>query len=190
MKLILRRFYAVPFIIVAFLTLAVKNPDNNCYGLADLMLDIIWYGLIVLTGVFAIVGCFRQHKTGNLKIEPITLLVITIAILAIVYNFTLRGHSHGEIWIFAESKKSKSSTSSYGILLRKNNNFTITNHYLDFGCSFSGQYQKHGDTIKLNQEIVDKGDERFTATYLLKENYLIPLIDTTNKFHFKITEIN
>ena len=187
MKSILRRFYPLPFIAITYLIFDVKNPDKGCHGLIEPIINFFWFSLLTISAILAIRGCYRKDKSEKLKFEPIAPLITILTILALLYNFTLRGHTRGEIWIYAETKDAQSHSSTSKIILRKNSNFTISHHHVDVGCAYSGRYQKNGDTIKLNKDIVKSTGDRFSSTYLVQANYLIPLDDTANQFKFKIT---
>jgi len=108
--------------------------------------------------------------------------------LFLLYSWTFRGHTNGDKWILAESKKDDDGLESHILILRKNGNFTVNSNYIDFGSSTSGSYKKNGDTIILDRSAVDRAAEEITTVYLIKSGELIPLFDTTNKWTFKVTQ--
>lgn len=186
MKLYVRLLLTFPFVIVVFGYYKFVDPDQDCHGLVDLIINFVFYAFILLTGIFAFVGTLRIRQSERLKFEPFTFFVTLFTFLFLIYNFTLRGHTKGNKWIYAQSKDSNVLPLIQDLTLRKNENFTVNLNNIDFGCSISGSYKRSGDTIIFNKETINKTDERMTTLYLIKENELIPLFDTTNKRTFKI----
>lgn len=176
----------IPFVVVAFCYYKIDNPDEKCFGLVNIVIRLIFYVFLFVTGVIAIIATTRGRKFERLKFEPITLSVSLITFLVIIYHLTFRGHIYGDKWIYAETK-SLSNISSYQYLtLRKNGNFTVGLFAADFGCSFSGEFRKIGDTIVFDKRIIDKTNEKITTTYWLQPDKLVPLFDTTGKITFVI----
>jgi hypothetical protein len=188
MKLYKRLLMTTPFVAFAFAYYKFWNPDYSCQGMADIAINFIFYPLLIITVILALVGAVRKRQSANLKAEPITLSIILLTILFLIYNSTLRGHTNGDKWICAESKNS-SLLSTQDLTLRKNGNFTVDLNHADFGCSISGRYKKSGDTIVLEEAAINRTDEKMTTTYLVRSNQLIPLLDTANKTTFDIKEI-
>ncbi len=188
MKLFARFLLTVPFVVVAFGYYNFADPDENCQGLADLIIDVVFYIFLLLTGILAFVGTLRKRQSEKLKAEPITFSITLFTVLFLLYNSTLRGHTNGDKWIYSQSKNSNDLYSSQTLTLRKNGNFTVDLNDVDFGCSLSGSYKKTGDTIFLDKKTIDRTDSRMTTIYLIKSTEIVPLFDTMNKRTFTISE--
>jgi hypothetical protein len=178
----------IPLITLTFGYCKSHDPDEQCSGLADMMINILFYISFLVTIILSLVGTFRKTQLLKTKFEPITFSVTTLTLLILVIFSLLPGHTKGEKWIFAESKNSIHSVSKQNLTLRKNGNFTIDLIEADFGCSISGHYTKKSDTIILDQAAIDKSDSQMTSMYLMKSNELIPLLVTTNKITFSIRQ--
>ena len=188
-KLYVRLLLTVPLIILTFCYCKLYNPDEQCGGLANVMIDLFFYIFLLVTIIFALIGAFRKTQLLKTKFEPITLSILILTLLILVTCSFLTGHTNGEKWIYAANKKSIHTLSKQSLTLRKNGNFTVNLDEVDFSCSISGSYIKDRDTILLNQAAIDKTNAQMTSIYLLKSNELIPLLDTINKITFLITEI-
>ena len=185
MKLYIRLLLTIPFVVVAFGYYQFYNPDEKCLGLIDVIIILVFYGFLLLTGILALVGTLRKKQSDKQTPEPITFSISLVTFLFLIYNFTFRGHTHGDKWIYAENKNLDEQFPSQDLSLRKNGNFTFSPN-LD--CSISGEYKKIGDTIIFDKETIDRTNKQMTTTYLLKSNKLTPLFDTVNKITFTITE--
>jgi hypothetical protein len=191
MKLHVRLFLTIPFVIVVFGYYNIFNPDEVCIGgPIDQIIILIAFSLLIVTGILALVATLRKKHSDKPTPEPISLSISLITLLFLIYDLTFRGHTKGDEWIYAENKDIKQISFSQNLTLRKNGNFTVglTDPYLD--CSFSGKYKKVGDTIILDKEIISKTSGKLAAIYLLQSDKIVPLVDTTNKIVFTVSEIN
>lgn len=189
MKLYSRLLLVVPLIILTFGYCKLHNPDEQCEGLANIMIDLFFYISLLVTIILSLVGTFRKTQLLKTKFEPITfsITILTLLILAI-FSF-LPGHTSGERWIYAVNKDSLHSLSKQDLTLRKNGNFTVNLNEVDFGCSISGSYLKNRDTIILDQTAIERTNSQMTSMYLMESNELVPLLDTINKITFSIMQI-
>jgi hypothetical protein len=178
----------VPLIILTFGYCKLHNPDEQCEGLANVMIDLFFYIFLLVTIILALVGTFRKTRLLKTKFEPITFSITILTLLILVIFSFLTGHTNGEKWIYAENKNSIHSLSKQDLTLRKNGNFTINLIEADFSCSISGSYVKNRDTIILDQTAIERTNSQMTSMYLLKSNELVPLLDTINKITFSITK--
>ena len=84
----------------------------------------------------------------------------------------------GGKWIYAKNNQTFSSTT---LTLRKNGTFRVDISGADVGCYFSGHYQKHGDTILLDRNVIEQTHSSLATKYFLIDSLLMPVIDTTIK---------
>ena len=163
-----------------------NDPDNKCSGIADLITNLFFYILLLVTVIFAIIGTTKNRLTNNFKVEPITFSITILSVLSLVYNTAFRGHTTGDKWLYAESQNSNTIKGHQNITLRKNKNFTVNFVSTDFSCSLSGLYKQNGDTIIFDDNIADRSASKLSTKYLVKSTELIPLVDTVNKNIFTI----
>ncbi len=191
MKLYSRLLLVAPLIILTFGYCKLHNPDEQCEGLVNKLIDLFFYIALLVTITLALVGAFRITRLLKNKFEPITFSVTILTLLILIIFSFLPGHTCGEKWIYAENINPVHLVSKQSLALRKNGNFTIGLIEADFSCSISGSYLKKGDTIFLDRATIDRThqDSKMTSIYLMKSNELTPLFDTINKTTFNITQI-
>jgi hypothetical protein len=142
-------------------------------------MDFFFGGVfIILFGVslwLAFRATLRKRELSE-KPEPISLTII-LATLAILIVGKMFGQDFkGNTWIYAEANADKLETQT--LTLRKNGTFKVDLGYVDFSCYFSGHYQKLGDTIVLDKDVIAQTNFLLTTKYLLQDTLLVPLNDT------------
>src|SRR5258708_19109533 len=100
MKLYSRLLLIIPLIILTSVYCKFHNPDEECQGLANLMIDGLFYILLFTTMVLAAIGVFRKRQLEKTKFEPITFSISILALLIMVIDSLLLGHTNGEKWIY------------------------------------------------------------------------------------------
>jgi len=180
-----RLLLTLPFVIVTAGYYKIDNPDEMCNSPLSAIIFLAIYCILFLTGILAFTATFRKRPRDKPTPEPISLSISSIAMLLIIYNLTLRGHRKGDEWIHAKNKNLTDVQESQDLTLRKNGNFTFCPN---FDCAFSSKYERVGDTIIFDKEMIDKVAPEMTTAYLLKADKLIPLFDTVNKITFKIQD--
>lgn len=100
------------------------------------------------------------------------MLTLAVLIIGKIFGEDFKG----SVWISAEANKDK--LSSQYLTLRNNETFKVDLGHVDFVCYFSGQYQKHGDTILLDKDVVAQTNSLLTTKYLLQDSLLIPINQT------------
>jgi len=149
--------------------------DNGCSGLMDFFFGGVF---IILFGVslwLAFRATLRKRELSE-KPEPISLTII-LATLAILIVGKMFGQDFkGNTWIYAEANADKLETQT--LTLRKNGTFKVDLGHVDFSCYFSGHYQKLGDTIVLDKDVIAQTNFLLTTKYLLQDTLLVPLNDT------------
>lgn len=150
--------------------------DNGCSGLLDLFFGTVFIISFVVSIWLAFRATFRKRELYKGKPEPITLTIILITIATLVIGKIFGEDLKGKQWIYAEANAHALETQA--LTLRKNGTFKIDLGQVDFSCYFSRQYQKHGDTILLDPNIIAQTNSLLTAKYLLQDTLLIPLKDT------------
>lgn len=188
MKPHVRILLTMPFALSTFIYYLYADPDQDCYGLVNLMSTSAWYVVFLFTGVLALIGVFKKRKIKDLKFQPVALIIAFGSMLLLIYSISFAGHRIGEKWIVAQARDSRHSHSNYRLILGTNGNFAIEKSEVDFGCSYSGSYQRKGDTIILDDGIINKVGEQISTVYLFSKSELLPLADTVNKQIFKVVE--
>ena len=177
----------MPFVFIAYGYYKTFNPDEKCIGgVIDVLILLVFYGLLFLFGMLALVGIFWKRQGEKLFFEPISFTLALATVFLLGYHLTFRGHTIGDEWIVAQNRDTPGSLSTQTIALRRNGNFTVTLYNADLDCSFSGKYKHSGDTIFLDNKTIGKTDESLTTVYLIRPGKLIPLFDTANKRTFHI----
>ena len=160
---------------MTFFYLRLNLADNGCWGLIEVMYTVLLFILFIVTIPVAFIAAYRKRQTHTKKPEPIT-LTITLVTLAVLIIWKIFGEDFkGSIWIYAEANKDK--LSNQYLTLRNNGTFKVDLGHVDFSCYFSGQYQKHTDTIILDKDVVAQTNSLLTTKYLLQDNLLIPIND-------------
>jgi len=101
---------------------------------------------------------------------------LTLAALVIgrIFGEDLKGSK----WIYATNNQTFSRTT---LTLRNNETFRVDISGADVGCYFSGRYQKQGDTILLDKNVIEKTHSTLATKYFLIDSLLIPVVDTSIK---------
>ena len=168
-----------PLVIVTFLYLRFRLADNGCFGLIEIMYSILLFILFVITITFSVIAIFRKRPGYYKRPEPISLTIFLLTILVLIVGFFLGNTLKGRQWIYAEANVQKISSQS--LTLRRNGTFRVDMKNADFGCFYSGQYKKHGDTILLEENIIDLTHNLLTSKYILKDSLLLPVNDSKLK---------
>jgi len=163
---------------VTYFYLRFSLADNGCSGLMDLFFGGVFIILFAVSIWLAIRATFRKRETIKRKPEPIT-LTITLVTLAILIVGKIFGQDlKGSVWIYAEANAGKLETQT--LTLRKNGTFKVDLGHVDFSCYFSGHYQKLGDTIILDKDVIAQTNSLLTTKYLFQDTLLVPLNDPNN----------
>jgi len=149
--------------------------DNGCSGLMDLFFGGLFIVLFAISVWLAFRATFRKREINNRKPEPVT-LTITLLTLTVLISGKIFGQDFkGSTWIYAEANTDKLETQA--LTLRKNGTFKVDLGHVDFSCYFSGHYQKLGDTIVLDRDVIAQTNALVTTKYLLQDTLLIPIND-------------
>lgn len=185
MKLVTRLLLTLPFIIVTFLYLKLNLADNGCWGLIEGMYTIVLFILFAVTIPLAFWATYRKRQTSNGKLEPLTLTITTLTLCVLIGGKIFGEDFKGRTWIYAET--SRQILSSQNLTFRTNGTFKVVLNEADFSCYFSGQYRKLGDTILLDNDVIDQTNSLLTIKYLLSGNLLKPL-NNKNQDSLKFSE--
>ena len=150
--------------------------DSGCSGLMDLFFEGVFIILFAISIWLAYRATFRKRELNKRKPEPIT-LTITLVTLAILIIAKILGQDlKGSIWIYAKANADKLDTQT--LTLRENGTFKVDLSHVDFSCYFSGYYQRNGDTILFEKDVIAQTNSLLTTKYLLQDSLLIPIIQT------------
>ena len=157
----------------------------------DLFFGGVFIILFTISIWLAFRATFRKRELNKRKPEPIT-LTITLVTLAILFIGKIFGQDlKGSNWIYAKANADKLETQA--LTLRKNGTFKVDLGHVDFSCYFSGHYQRHGDTILLDEDVIAQTNSLLTTKYLLQDTLLMPLIDAnvdSTKFGKFVVSLN
>lgn len=159
--------------------------DNGCTGLIEGIYIILLFILFAVTIPLSLMATFRKRQSHNKKPEPITLSITLFTFCVLIIGKGFGDDFKGSKWIYA--KANIHELESQTLTLRKNGTFKVDLGHIDFSCSFSGQYQKHGDTIFLDKDVVDQTNSLLATKYLLQDTLLKPIIDA-NKNSIKFSQ--
>ena len=152
--------------------------ENGCSGLMDLFLGGVFIIVFAVSIWLALRGTFRKRGVNKRKPEPITLTIILVTFAILFIGEILGQDFKGSTWIYAQANANKLETQA--LTLRKNGTFKVDLGHVDFSCYFSGHYQKLGDTIILDKEVIAQTNSLLTTKYLFQDTLLVPLNDTNN----------
>lgn len=173
MKHSIRFLLTVPFILITFFYLRISLDDNGCSGLMDLLFGALFITLFAVSIWLAFRAIYPKLELNKRKPEPIS-LTITLVTLAILIAGKIFGQDiKGSTWIYAEANTDKLETQA--LTLRENGTFKVELGHADFSCYFSGHYQKYGDTVVLDKDIIAQTNSVLTVDYVVKDTLLIPI---------------
>ena len=161
---------------MTLLYLRLNLADSGCSGLIEYTYTILLFILFAVTLPLSFTASFRKRQLQNKGPEPITLTITLLTLFVLIIGKTFGEDLKGKQWIYAEANTHNLETQA--LTLRRNGTFKIDLGHVDFSCHFSGQYQKHGDTIVLDKSIVAQTNSLLTTKYLLQDTLLIPIKDT------------
>ena len=189
MKLLTRLLLAVPFIVVTYFYLRFTLADSGCSGLLDLFFGIVFIILFAVSVWLAFRGAFRKREINKGTPEPITLTITLLTLTLLIVGKFFGQDFKGSTWIYAKANTDKLETQA--LTLRKNGTFKVDLGHVDFSCYFSGNYQKLGDTIVLDKDVIAQTNSQLTSNYLLQDTLLIPIKDTnTDSTEFSVFVIS
>lgn len=183
-----RLLLILPIALFAILHYQTFNPDEQVYGLVHFGqkgLFIFLFLIALTTSCFALL--MPQHPR-KIKYEILLFTIFSISILTIIYTLTLRGHTSGKSCLVAENDSS--STDLKTLTLKENGNFTLSLSAVDFGVDYSGEYIRRGDTLFLDQEVIDKTDEQIASIYMIQDSTLKPIANASQFISFKVKNKN
>lgn len=181
MKLTTRLLLTLPFVLVTILYLRLQLSSNGCWGLIELVYNIVLWILLALTFVISIVVALGKRQSQKFKAEPYSLTITLITLLALLIGVLWGDTSKGAKWIVARSQNYNRHPSAQELKLRKNGTFTVYLRENDFTCYYSGDYWKVSDTLTFDNETISKTDFKLTSQYLIKDNVLYPLTSSEEK---------
>ncbi len=181
MKLTARLLLTLPFVLVTILYLRLQLSSNGCWGLVELVYNIVLWILLALTFVISIVVTLGKRQSQTFKAEPYSFTITLITLIALLIGGLWGDTSKGAKWIEARSQNYNGHPSAQELTLRKNGTFTVYLREIDFTCYYSGDYWKVSDTLTFDNETISKTDFKLTSQYLLKDNVLYPLTSSEEK---------
>jgi len=142
----------------------------------DLFFGGVFIILFAVSIWLAFRGTFRKKEINKRKPEPITLTITLVTLVILIVGKIFGQDFKGSTWIYAETNGDKLETQA--LTLRKNGTFKVDLGHVNFSCFFSGHYQRQGDTIILDKDVVGQTNSLLTTKYLLQDTLLVPLNDT------------
>lgn len=161
---------------MTYVYLRFTLADSGCSGLLDLFWGIIFILLFAVSIWLAFRGTFHKREINNGKPEPITLTITLATLVFLIVGKFFGQYFKGSTWIYAKANTDKLETQA--LTLRKNGTFKVDLSHVDYSCYFSGNYQKLGDTIVLDKDVITQTNSQLTSNYLLQDTLLIPIKDT------------
>jgi hypothetical protein len=161
---------------VTYFYLRFILADNGCSGLMDLFFGGVFIVLFAISIWLAFRATFRKREFNERKPEPVTLTIALVTLVILFIGKIFGQDLKGSTWIYAKANADKLETQA--LTLRKNGTFKVDLGHVDFSCYFSGLYQRHGDTILLDKDVIEQTNSLLTTEYLLQDTLLVPLHDT------------
>ena len=161
---------------MTFLYLRLNLADEGCRGMIEVIYTGFLFILFAVTIPLAFIATFRKRQSYTKKAEPISLTLILLTLTILIIGKIFGEDSKGKIWIYAEANKDKLERQY--LTLRNNGTFKLDLGYVDNSCYFSGQYQKSGDTIFLDEDVIAQTNSLLARKYLLQDTLLKPINDT------------
>ena len=144
----------------------------------DYFFGICFFIVFAISILLAYKATFSKRQAYEKKPETITLTITLLALAVLIICKIFGEDFKGSKWIYAKNNQTFSSTT---LTLRKNGTFRIEISGADVGCYFSGRYQKQGDTILLDKNVMEQNHSTLATTYFLIDSLLVPVIVTSIK---------
>ncbi|MGV6861353.1 MAG: hypothetical protein ACWA41_06250 [Putridiphycobacter sp.] len=148
------------------------NSLNACQGLVDLFLLLV---LVVLLSVFLGRQVYKTiKKANNFGVRVWTSLIVILAcITAFQGKSTWKNIRLGNSILSASIHPDQLDLGR--IELIDNNKYYAFYGHLDWSCSFTETYEKHGDTLILAEQPFAKTDGILADQYLITDSTLVPI---------------
>ena len=134
MKLTTRLLLTLPFVLVTILYFRLQLSSKGCWGLVELVYNIVLWILLALTFVISIVVTLGKRQSQTFKAEPYSFTITLITLLALLIGGLWGDTSKGAKWIEARSQNYNGHPSAQEFTLRKNGTFTVFLREIDFTC--------------------------------------------------------
>lgn len=110
-----------------------------------------------------------------MELLPVGIIALFLACILIIDG--IKQWQDNDVWITAISKEGSRQAH---VLFRNNNTFTVTDRGPCYGCTWSGSYNRHGDTIVLELEEVDL----IASRYIQHNAVLLPANSAKDTVHW------
>lgn len=167
----------IPILIVCGLMVYLDSSLNSCYGLVhgfrDLLLMLV---LLILSLVFIVIQIYKIAGSADNKITRIFASLIVIVATIVAFQGT-------STWIEIRLGNSILKASIYPDqldigrleLINEEKYYAVYSH-IDWGCSYTDNYEMKGDTLILSGNPLKKTDGILTDKYIMTDSTLIPII--------------
>ena len=173
MKHSTRLLLTVPFILVTFFYLRISLDDDGCSGLMDLFFGALFITLFAVSIWLTFRALYPKQELSKRIPEPISLTITLITLAILIVGKIFGQDFKGSTWIYAKANAEKLETQA--LTLRENGTFKVELGHADFSCYFSGHFQKHGDTVVLDKDVIAQTNSLLTVTYLMRDMLIIPI---------------
>lgn len=182
-----RLLLILPIALFAIFHYRTFNPDEQAYGLVHFGLKGLFIFLFLIGLTTSYFALFVPQHRRKIKFEILLFTIFSLSILTVIYTLTLRGHTSGKSWLVAENGN---STALKTLTLKENGNFTLSLSAADFGVDYSGEYKRRGDTLFLDQSVIEKTNEQIASVYMIQNSTLKPIANASQFISFEVKNKN
>lgn len=135
--------------------------------------------MFAISILLAYKAAFSRRLSHKKRPEPITFTITLLTLAVLIIGRVFGEDFKGSKWIYAETSRQKLPTQN--LTLRKNGTFRVDLNEIDFSCYFTGEYQKHGDTILFDKDVAAQTHSLLATKYLLSDGLLKPISDSNQR---------
>lgn len=136
---------------------------------------LLWCVGVVYFGIILFVCLNKYAKDKNaFELSP---LFIPVGIWLVYKMMTTLSNTAQNKPVLMAYLNPQEDYSDKTLILHEDQRYQVEIRYVEASCIYSGHYQLTNDTLHLEKKIIGQTDQAFSQAYLLKNTYLIPLID-------------
>ncbi len=174
MKKIQPIILSLPFILIGVAHIHLHTRTGGCWGMVEGLYSLFLY---LLGGIFAftvtIIAIIKYSKTRELvEFVPVVFSTLLVVSFFIYTKKAYKIDRESDAYVIAGTK---GLTEDY-LFFSKDMRLVLLSRNMEQGCTYAGKFEKNGDTLFLDRNIVAIQPGLLQEKYLLNEDStLIPL---------------
>jgi hypothetical protein len=167
---------SLPLLVIGGILLRLALRQEGCFGMPDGLIKLfLWcVGGLYFGAVLFI--CLKKYAKDENAFE-LSPLFIPVGIWLVYQMITILSNTAQNKPVLMAYLTPQENYSDKTLVLHEDQRYRVEIRYVEASCIYSGQYQLTNDTLHLEKKVIDQTGQALHQTYLLKNTYLIPLID-------------